>query len=85
MISILVASSAVNIELANATFNFIVELTIIKWFASIIRNNPLLIAKLEMNEQFKKEAEALFIMKAIPPYKAELETKVELLINALVC
>ena len=42
-------------------------------------------AKLEMNEQFKKEAEALFIMKAIPPYKAELETKVELLINALAC
>ena len=40
-------------------------------------------AKLEMNEQFKKEAEALFVMKANPAYKAELETKVELLISAL--
>jgi hypothetical protein len=62
-----------------------VELTNIKLFAFIIRNNPVFMAKLEMNEQLKKEAEALFIMKAIPPYKAELETKVELLINDLVC
>ena len=60
-----------------------VELTNIKLFALIIRNNPVFMAKLEMNEQFKKEAEALFVMKANPPYKAELETKVEFLIIAL--
>jgi hypothetical protein len=60
-----------NIEFAKAKFLIIVELAILKWFASIKWKIPLLIAKLEMKEQFKKEADALWVMWATPPSKAE--------------
>ena len=84
MISILGTYSDENIEFAKAKFLIIVELAILKWFASIKWNIPLLMAKLEMKEQLKKEADALWVMWATPPSKAEFFRKVELLISAFV-
>ena len=75
-------SSADNIEFAKAMLFNIVELIIHNWFASIKRNKPLFIAKLEMKEQLKKETDALLIIRANPPCKAELYVKDVLLIVA---
>ncbi len=59
------------IEFANAKFPIIWDFSMIKLVAPTKWNNPPSIAKLEMNEQFKKEADELWVNIANPPKIAE--------------